>query len=86
MTGGLQENKEYRKGGIWDWRDTGKEGNRKEGFSTEGTGGIQDRWDAGQFGCRTGRMQERREAGRRDAGQEGGRKGGRHERMDAGNE
>ena len=43
-------------GGIQEKKDTGKEGNRKGGFST---GGMLNRRDAGQEGYRTGEMQDR---------------------------
>ena len=43
------------------------------------TGGMQDRRDAGQEGCRTVGMQDRR-----DAGEAGCRTGGMQERRDAG--
>ena len=90
MTGGLQENKEYRKGGIWDWGDSGLEGYRKRGKQERRVQYRRDRRNTGQVGCRTVWMQDRsdagKERGRKHAGQEGGRKGGRHERMDAGNE
>ena len=37
--------KEFRTGGIQDWRDKGKEGYRKGGFST---GGIKEKSDTGK--------------------------------------
>ena len=55
-------------GGIQEKKDTGKEGNRKGGFST---GGMPNRRDAGQEGYRTGEMEESR-----DTEKQGCRKGG----------
>ena len=48
-------------GGIQEKKDTGKEGNRKGGFST---GGMPNRRDAGQEGYRTGEMQDRWDGGK----------------------
>ena len=42
----------YRKGRIWDWRDTGKRG-------------IQDWRDTGKEGFRTLGIQEKRDAGKK---------------------
>ena len=56
----------YRKGRIWDWRDTGKRGIQdwrdtgKEGFRTLG---IQEKRDAGKKGFRTGGIQEKSDLG-----------------------
>ena len=58
---------------MQDRRDEGHEGYRTGVIRTGGMpeGGNQERWDAGQAGCRTGGMQDRR-----DTGKEGYRTGG----------
>ena len=47
---------------------------------------MQDRWDAGQVGCRTGGYRNGGMQERRDARKEGCRKAGVQEKMDAGKE
>ena len=56
----------YRKEGIQDWRDTGKEGlgtggRRDSGLEGFMTGGIQDWRDTGKEGFGTGGIRDRRE-------------------------
>ena len=79
---------------MQDRRDTGHEGARQEGCMTGGmkdmmstgqyrcrAGGIQDRRDARQEGCMTGRMKDMM-----STGQYGCRTGGVQYRRDAGHE
>ena len=40
------------------------------------TGGMQERWEAGQVGCRKGERQERRDAGFRTGGMQESRDAG----------
>ena len=81
MKRGIQERKvlgldEFRSGGIQKKRvqERCRTGEKLD-WSDKG------RWDAGQVGCRKGRMQERRNAGKEEC-----RKGERHEKRDAGEE
>ena len=84
-TGGIQNRRDKRQLGYWKRRFAGKGGCRTGGCRTGGcrTSGdagqvaMQDRWDAGQLGCRTGWMQDRWEADRWDARQVGRCRAGR---------